>query len=268
MAKHVGARTRGQGSAHVLRRSAVFTPIPAIDIRSGRGVRLLPGGSFAGETVYADDPVEMARRWESLGAQRIHVVDLDGAREGVRTNRALISRLVQAVGIPVQVGGGIRALPTAREILDEGADRVIVGTAAVERLDEMQEWVNVLGAERVVIGVDVRDGFVATHAWERTSTSPLLPFCTALKGIGVERILVTDIARDGSLEGPNLDLVRELVKTAGMRVLSSGGVASVDDLLSLAAAGAEGAIIGKALYEGRFTLAEAAQALSSAEARG
>lgn len=233
-----------------------FTPIPAVDIRGGRCVRLLQG-SFDAETVYGEDPVAMARHWEAAGAQRLHVVDLDGARDGVRVNAEVIARLVRAVQVPVQVGGGVRSLQVAKDVLATGADRVILGTVAVERLGELRQWVSELGPERVVVGVDTRDGFVATRGWENATRLHVDAFCQALEQVGVTRVFVTDISRDGTLEGPNVELIGRLVRGRRLRVLGSGGVSSVDDLRALAAAGAEGAIVGKALYEGRFTLEEA-----------
>ncbi len=151
-----------------MRQAPVFTPIPAVDVRGGRCVRLVQG-DFARETRYADDPVEMARHWQEEGAQRLHVVDLDGARDGVRANASVIARIIASVSVPVQVGGGIRSLEAARELLDDGADRVIIGTAAAEAPGEINRWVDALGPERVVVGVDARDGNVATHGWLTTT---------------------------------------------------------------------------------------------------
>jgi phosphoribosylformimino-5-aminoimidazole carboxamide ribotide isomerase len=232
----------------------VFTPIPAVDIRGGRCVRLIQG-DFARETRYADDPAEMARLWQDQGASRLHVVDLDGAREGVRANAAVIARLLQAVRIPVQVGGGVRSLDTARALLDDGADRVVIGTRAAEDPESLGGWIGALGADRLVVGIDARDGMVATHGWQTVTDVPVLELCARMAGLGVRRIVYTDVSRDGVLSGPNVDTTRELATIVG--VIGSGGVATVDDLRALAEAGAEGAIIGTALYEGRLKLSEA-----------
>jgi phosphoribosylformimino-5-aminoimidazole carboxamide ribotide isomerase len=233
---------------------SAFQPIPAIDIREGRCVRLVQG-DYARERVYAEDPVEMARHWASQGAQRLHVVDLDGAREGLRANRRVVQRLLNAVNVPVQVGGGIRSLQTAQELLDDGAARVVVGTAAAERLDSLREWVDTLGAECLVVGVDARKGLVATHGWTETTQLQATDFCHTLADLGVVRILYTDISRDGTLEGPNVAALSALIASENrLRVLASGGVSRVEDLRALADAGAEGAIIGTALYDGRLTL--------------
>ena len=232
-----------------------FVPIPAVDIRKGRCVRLLQG-DVRHETVYGDDPVEVARRWEAEGAPRLHVVDLDGALEGDRRNGFVIAKLLRSVPIPVQVGGGIRTLQTAKQVLAEGADRVVIGTAAVERFDDLKQWVAELTPERLIVGVDTRDGRVATRGWMETTAIDAMPFCEALVAIGVRRILHTDIGRDGTLGGPDVAAVRAIARGGRLRVLASGGVATVEHLRELANAGAEGAIIGKALYDGRLRLAE------------
>jgi phosphoribosylformimino-5-aminoimidazole carboxamide ribotide isomerase len=235
------------------RQSAVFTPIPAVDIRGGRCVRLVQG-DFARERQYADDPADMARHWEAEGAQRLHVVDLDGARDGVRANAPVIAKLLHAVNIPVQVGGGVRTLETAQELLDEGADRVIVGTAAAEHPEALKVWLNTVG-ERLVVGVDARDGHIATRGWTTVVDLDAITFCARLAGLGVKRVIYTDIARDGVLGGPNVEVTHRIAELVA--VIGSGGVSSVAHLRALAKAGAEGAIIGTALYEGRLQLKEA-----------
>jgi phosphoribosylformimino-5-aminoimidazole carboxamide ribotide isomerase len=232
----------------------VFTPIPAVDIRGGHCVRLVQG-DFSRETRYADDPAEMARHWEAQGARRLHVVDLDGARDGVRANASVIVKLLASVSIPVQVGGGIRSIGTAAELLDQGADRVVVGTRAAEDPTVMAEWVETLGAERLVVGVDARNGHVATHGWLKAMDDDVLTFGDRLVTCGVRRVVYTDVARDGLLGGPNVEMTRALAKI--LRVIGSGGVATVEHLRALAEAGAEGAIVGTALYEGTLTLNEA-----------
>jgi phosphoribosylformimino-5-aminoimidazole carboxamide ribotide isomerase len=217
-------------------------------------VRLVEG-DFARETRYADDPAEMARDWQAEGAQRLHVVDLDGARDGVRANAAVIRRVLAAVQIPVQVGGGIRSSSTVQTLLDEGAARVVVGTVAAEQPDELAEWVTTFGSDSIIVAVDARGGRVATHGWMSVTDLDFLTFCQRLKDCGVDRVLYTDVARDGRLAGPDVDGTRAI---AGLlKVIGSGGVSTVEHLRALAAAGAEGAIIGTALYEGRLKLSEA-----------
>jgi phosphoribosylformimino-5-aminoimidazole carboxamide ribotide isomerase len=232
----------------------VFTPIPAVDIRGGRCVRLVQG-DFARETRYADDPAEMARHWQDQGASRLHVVDLDGARDGVRANAEVVARLLRGVSIPVQVGGGIRSLDTARTLVEQGADRVVVGTHAAEEPEALAEWALTLGAERLVVGVDARDGRVATHGWRSVTELTVVELCARLASLGARRVVYTDVGRDGVLAGPNVETTRELAQMIG--VIGSGGVATVEDLRALAEAGAEGAIIGTALYEGRLQLRDA-----------
>lgn len=212
-------------------------------------------GDFGRETRYADDPAAMARHWQDEGAQRLHVVDLDGARDGVRANAQVIARLLRSVSVPVQVGGGIRSLEAARALLEGGADRVIVGTRAAEEPQVLAEWLSTLGGERVVVGVDARDGRVATHGWQTATDLSVLDFCQHIADLGVQRVVYTDVGRDGLLGGPNLELTRDVAKHVS--VIGSGGVASVAHLRALAEAGAEGAIIGTALYEGRLQLRDA-----------
>jgi phosphoribosylformimino-5-aminoimidazole carboxamide ribotide isomerase len=233
---------------------AAFQPIPAVDIRGGHCVRLVEG-DFTRETRYADDPVEMARHWAAQGAQRLHVVDLDGARDGVSANADVIRRLLSAVTIPVQVGGGVRSVGTAQALLDDGADRVVIGTAAAEHPETLGEWVEMLGAERLVVGVDARQGYVATRGWRRATELQTLTFCQSLARAGVRRVLYTDVGRDGRLNGPDVEGTRAIARVLG--VIGSGGVATVEDLRALAQAGAEAAIVGTALYEGRLALSDA-----------
>ena len=211
-------------------------------------------GDFSRETRYADDPAEMARHWEAQGAQRLHVVDLDGARDGIRANAAVISRLLHGVNIPVQVGGGIRSLDTARELLEDGADRVIIGTAAAENPETLTRWSEELG-DHLVVGVDARDGKVATRGWLTVTNLDVVSLCEKLAQQGVQRVVYTDVGRDGLLTGPNVDTTREVAKL--LKVIGSGGVSTIEHLRALAEAGAEGAIIGTALYEGRLKLDEA-----------
>src|SRR5205823_9491145 len=210
---------------------------------------------FARETRYGDDPAAMARHWEAEGGQRLHVVDLDGARDGVRAKPSAIERLLACVRIPIQVGGGIRSLDTARELLDHGADRVVVGTAAAERPEVLAQWVRQLGADRLVVGVDARDGRVATRGWLNLTDVDVITFCRALAECGVQRVVYTDVGRDGILGGPDVETTREVARV--IAVIASGGVASVEHLRALANAKAEGAIIGTALYQERLKLKDA-----------
>lgn len=233
-----------------------FTPIPAVDIRDGRCVRLLQG-DFNQETIYADDPVEMARRWEAEGAARLHVVDLDGARDGIRTNAGVIARLVAAVDIPVQVGGGIRTLQIAKDLIDSGVGRVVLGTVALEQTQSVGQWVAELSAERVIVAVETRAGKLTGHGWMSESPYSVSGYCEALRQQGVQRVLYTDVDRDGTLQGPDVEGVRALVEEMGFQVIGSGGVGTLEHVRQLAEAGAEAAVIGKALYDGRIRLRDA-----------
>ncbi len=232
---------------------------PAVDIKAGRCVRLIQGNQDQ-ETVYGQDPGEMARKWESQGAQWVHVVDLDGAFSGVPRNREVIAAMVAQLSVPVQLGGGIRDLETARSYLEIGIRRVIVGTRALQDHNFVREMIAEFGAERVVVGIDARDGMVAVKGWVDISTIPALEMAMDMKALGVQRLVYTDISRDGLLQGPNLKSTQELAGS-GLAIIASGGVANLSDIEKLAQIpGVEGVIVGKALYEGRFNLVDALRA--------
>ena len=233
--------------------------IPAIDLRGGRCVRLHQG-DFAQETVFSDDPVAMARQWQQQGGPRLHLVDLDGAATGEPAHLDVISAIVAALDIPVQVGGGIRAAGTARAWLEAGVDRVVIGTAAVRNPEMVQEVCRAHGSGRVVVAVDARDGIVAVQGWQEASEVSALELAHRMAALGVSRLLYTDIARDGTLSGPDLDTNARLVRETGMTVLASGGVSSVEDIRRLAPTGVEGVIVGRALYTGAVALPEAIEA--------
>lgn len=239
---------------------AILEILPAIDIRGGKCVRLLQG-DFARETVYGEDPVEMARRWQAEGATRLHVVDLDGAREGRPQILPILERICAALGIPVQVGGGIRSLESARQALDAGVARVILGTAAALDAGLAGQVFAALG-EQAVLGLDARDGIVAIHGWREVTGEPAGDFALRMKALGARRIIYTDISRDGMLEGVNAAACADLAALTGLPVIASGGVSTVADIRRLRALpGIEGAIIGKALYTGALSLADALQAI-------
>jgi phosphoribosylformimino-5-aminoimidazole carboxamide ribotide isomerase len=239
--------------------------IPAIEIRGGRCVRL-EQGDYDRETVFGDDPPATARQWESQGATRLHVVDLDGAREGHPVNAEVIREVIHAVNIAVQVGGGVRDVSVIDAYLKAGADRVALGTAAVKDQTTLVNAVS-LFRDLVLVGVDARDGLVATEGWLDQSEVRALDLVQQLSELGVSRIFYTDIGRDGLLEGPNFNAINEVVEHASglpspMAVIASGGVTSVDHLKRLALIGVEGAIVGKALYTGDLQLTEALAAVS------
>jgi phosphoribosylformimino-5-aminoimidazole carboxamide ribotide isomerase len=227
--------------------------VPAIDLRGGRCVRLRQG-DFAQETLYDDDPVAVARRWQAAGARRLHVVDLDGAKAGYPAQVDIVRVIVAALEIPVQVGGGVREAQHARQLTQAGVARVVLGTAAIERPALVGELLTEFGAERVLVGVDARDGLVATRGWTATTATTAAELIADMRGRGVRKVVYTDIARDGMLSQPNYAALRE-VAGLGVEITASGGVASVEQLRTLAAIeGVTEAIVGKALYTGDVTL--------------
>lgn len=228
---------------------------PAIDLIEGKAVRLVHG-DFDRMTVYSDDPVQVARSFMEQGAQYLHVVDLDGAREGEPENDDLIARIIAESGLKVEVGGGIRDKETIEKYLNMGAYQVILGTAALENGDFLHDAVDTYG-EKIVVGVDIKDGFVAVKGWQEVSDMRLDTFLQDLSAIGVGRIICTDISRDGGMMGSNQDLYRALVEEYPVRITASGGVTTLDDIRALRLIGVEGAIIGKALYTGGIDLAAA-----------
>ncbi|MBI4614883.1 MAG: 1-(5-phosphoribosyl)-5-[(5-phosphoribosylamino)methylideneamino]imidazole-4-carboxamide isomerase [Planctomycetes bacterium] len=238
------------------------TIYPAIDIRGGRCVRLVEG-DFARETAYQRSPTEQARAWEAEGASWVHVVDLDGAREGKPGNRDLILKIASAVRVPVQVGGGIRDFETAKVYLESGVRRVVLGTLAAKKPEEARDLARAF-PERVVLGLDLKGSRVATEGWTKTSLVDPEEILASFRGSGFAAAIVTDIGRDGKLLGPSLGLYRRLVPASPLALIASGGVSSVADVESLAAAGVAGIVVGKALYEGRIRLADAIHAAGNA----
>lgn len=238
--------------------------IPAIDIMDGRCVRLVQG-DFDRATVYSDDPVEMARRWAGEGAARLHLVDLKGSRLGEPQETETIERIARAVDIPVQLGGGIRDLRTARRMLDTGVDRVIIGTSAALNPEAAGEVFLELG-ESVALAVDARDGYVAVKGWEETTRETAVEFARRMQGFGAPRVIYTDISRDGMLQGANVAAMERMARALDIPVIASGGVSTLQDireLKSLVDAGIEGAILGKALYTGDLSLADALAAATA-----
>ena len=236
--------------------------LPAIDIRDGRAVRL-EKGDFDRETVYADDPLEAARSFVEAGAKSLHVVDLDGARSGRPVNLEHLRRITSELHVPVQYGGGLRSFVAAREALAAGAERVVLGTAAYSDMEFLDSVVETWGV-RVVVAIDVRGGHVSVSGWEKTTQMPPEDVIERMQGRGVKQFVYTNVDRDGMLEGPDLDEVREVAGVIRGRFIYSGGISSVDDLLALKAlrlVNLAGVISGKALYEGRFTVAEGVEAL-------
>jgi phosphoribosylformimino-5-aminoimidazole carboxamide ribotide isomerase len=228
---------------------------PAIDLQGGRCVRLTQG-DFARAQEFSDDPAAVARRWQSEGARWLHVVDLDGARAGAPQNLEAMRRIRQAITIPMQVGGGLRSLESVAALFDLGIQRAILGTAALKDRGFLRACLARWG-ERIAVGLDARDGLIATDGWLETSATPALALAQELAAAGVARFIYTDIARDGTLSGPNLKSLAQLQQAIDRPIIASGGVASLADLHALARLGVEGAIVGRALYTGEVKLPEA-----------
>lgn len=233
--------------------------IPAIDLRDGRCVRLVQG-DYDREIVFSDDPVAMARSWAEQGALRLHVVDLDGAREGRPVNDEPVRRIIEAVDLPVQIAGGVRDHDAIDAWLAAGADRVVLGTAAVRDTEFAAEAARRHG-ERIVVSIDARDGVVATEGWTEGTSEQAEALLLRLAALGVRRFVSTDIARDGTGTSPNFEAVATMVAASEAPIIAAGGVAEVAHLVRLAELGVEGAIVGLALSDGRLDLREALAAV-------
>jgi phosphoribosylformimino-5-aminoimidazole carboxamide ribotide isomerase len=229
--------------------------LPAIDIKDGRCVRLFQG-DYAQVTTYDDDPVQVALRWQDAGAKWLHLVDLDGAAEGYPVNADLIKRIRNATSLHIEVGGGMRTLDHIDRLLGLDIDRVVLGTIAITNRTLLQKAVSKWG-ERIVVGLDARDGWIAISGWRELSRVKAVTLAQELVERGVQRFIYTDIARDGALSGPNLDALAELQRTVSCSLIASGGVSSTADLLALSRTQVEGAIVGKAIYSGAIDLATA-----------
>jgi phosphoribosylformimino-5-aminoimidazole carboxamide ribotide isomerase len=236
--------------------------IPCIDIRAGKCVRLLQGQADQ-QTVYGDDPVAIAQRWAEAGAPLLHTVDLDGAFAGQMHNFGVIQAIVRAIPIPVQLGGGLRDLDAISRALDAGVHRVVLGTSALEHWDILVT-ATARFPEQICVGIDSRNGHVATRGWQTVSQVGTIPFAQRVATTGVAAIIYTDIARDGMLQGPNIDGITALAQQVQVPIIASGGVSQLVDLRQLAMLeplGVCGVLVGKALYEGRFTYQQACAAV-------
>lgn len=228
---------------------------PAIDLFEGKAVRLLRG-DYAQMTVYSEHPEEIALDFAAQGASRIHLVDLEGAKSGETPNFDTVLRIKKTSGLFCEIGGGVRNMEVIARYLDAGIDRVILGTAAVTQPGFVAEAAAKYG-EKIAVGVDVKDGYVAVKGWTEKSEEEAFAFCRRMNDIGVRTLICTDISRDGAMQGTNLNLYRELSQSLGMQIIASGGVSSMDDVRALAAMDIHGAIIGKAYYTGAIQLREA-----------
>lgn len=231
---------------------------PAIDMKNGQCVRLKQG-VFEDTTVYSNDPSEVAKEFEKTGAKFLHLVDLDGALLGVGANDSALEKILASIRIPVEIGGGIRTMQDIEHRLSMGVSRVILGTKAVESPAFVKEAITKFGADKIIIGIDAKDGMVAIKGWETVSSIDAVSLALSMKELGVKTIIYTDIAKDGMLCGPNFVQTARLVETTGMDIVASGGVSCMKDLEQLEKIGVEGAILGKAIYEKRVDLAEAAK---------
>ena len=238
--------------------------IPAIDLQQGKCVRLSQGRKEAA-TVYDGDPIKVAKDFELAGARMLHIVDLDAAfSDRASPNRRLLREIIGAIEIPVQFGGGLRNSDDVKEVIELGVTRVVIGTLAVESPETLKELVRIFGGDRVVVGIDAKDGEVMVRGWEQEGKIRAVELAHVVAKAGVERIIYTDVARDGMLTGLNIEQTLLLARESGLKVTASGGVSSLDDikrLNELSAFGVDSVIVGKALYEGRFTLREAFQAV-------
>jgi phosphoribosylformimino-5-aminoimidazole carboxamide ribotide isomerase len=227
---------------------------PAIDLKDGKCIRLVQGEPGT-EKIYSDDPTKMAILWRGENAKTLHVVDLDGAFDGAMKNLPCIEKMVQAIDIPVQVGGGIRTFEQVKELFSIGVARVVIGTAAIENPDLVYRCVKEFGPTKIAVGIDARDGIVMTKGWKESSGIGAVQLALAMKKLGVKRIVYTDIARDGMMEGPNIESTKDIAVQSGLRVTASGGISGYQDLIQLQEIekyGVDSVIVGKALYENKF----------------
>ena len=236
---------------------------PAIDLKEGNAVRLLQG-RMEDSTVYSANPVDLAKEFESQGAEYLHIVDLNGAFTGKPVNDEIIRQIVGSVSVKIQVGGGIRTMERITELLELGVERVILGTIAVKKPDLVAEAVQRYG-KRVIVGIDAKDGLVAVQGWAETTEMRAIDLGKAMKVMGVQSVVFTDIARDGMLQGPNIESTVQMARETDLSIIASGGISTLADLRNLQAealkgVSIEGAITGKALYSGAFTLTEALEA--------
>jgi phosphoribosylformimino-5-aminoimidazole carboxamide ribotide isomerase len=229
--------------------------IPAVDIKDGKCVRLYQG-DYRQETVFSEDPVSVALNWQAQGAGRLHLVDLDGAASGEPRNIAVVEAIVKQVSLPVQLGGGIRDEATVAKLLAIGINRVILGTAAVENSELVERLCQKYGGA-IVVGIDARDGRVATHGWKKGTEVVALALGRRMAATGVSRFIYTDIKRDGTLTEPGFEAIAEMVKVVNLPIIAAGGISALSHLRKLKELGVEGAIVGKALYTGDISLREA-----------
>ena len=241
--------------------------IPAIDIRDGKCVGLYQG-DYGRETTYSDDPAEVAVHWVGLGASALHVVDLDGAKDGSPANIDVTEKIASAVTVPIQFGGGVRTVEVAEHVLSRGVSRVIVGTSAVERPEAMAAMLEQLGPGRLVVSVDARRGYVAVRGWTKGAGVRASDLVDRMAEVGVQRFLYTDIQRVGTVTEPNFKTIGGLAARPETRLIAAGGISSVQHLVRLAELGVEAAVVGTALYTGDIDLKEALEAFNQDQIPG
>lgn len=232
--------------------------IPAIDLRGGKVVRLFQG-KFDREKVYSNDPVKVAKHWAKQGAKFLHIVDLEGASSGSLKNLEVLKKIITQVCVPFEFGGGVRSMETISELLNLGVQRVVLGTRAANDAQFLKKAFKKFG-EKIIVSIDAKGAKVLTQGWSSSASKTVLDFAKELKEVGFRQIIYTDISKDGALVGPNILGIKELIRKTGLDVIASGGVADLKDLIklkSLQKKGVSGVIVGKALYEGKFTLVEA-----------
>lgn len=233
--------------------------IPAIDLIDGNCVRLTKG-EYDTKKVYSDDPLDMAQRFEESGFQRLHLVDLDGAKVGKVVNLSVLQRICSNTSLKVDFGGGIKSDEDLQKALNAGADQVTIGSLAVKAPEKVKEWITEYGAERIILGADVKERMIAVSGWLETSNLDLFDFIDSYYELGIRHVLCTDISKDGMLQGPAFDLYIEIMeKYSDLQLIASGGVSGIEDVKQLKANGIPSVVIGKAIYEGRIDLSELAQ---------
>lgn len=231
---------------------------PAIDLHNGCAVRLYKG-DYNEVTVYSESPLEVAREFERKGAKFIHLVDLQGAKDGTTPHKDIVSAIANETNLFVEIGGGIRSMETIEEYISCGVDRVILGTAAVEN-EELLKTATEKYGEKIAVGIDIKDGFVAVKGWLEKSQYTGFEFCEKMQGLGVKTVICTDVSKDGAMQGTNRQLYKELSEKFSINIVASGGVSSIDDIKALRKLNLYGAIIGKAYYIGAIDLSEALEA--------
>ena len=234
--------------------------IPAIDIRDGNCVRLYKG-DYSKETIFSNNPFEVANRWQSEGATKIHIVDLDGAKNGQRSNHAIIDDIASKSNVKIQVGGGIRTLLAAKEYFALGVDRLILGTSAVDDPTLVNDILDYQGADSLIISIDAKDGLVALDGWTRVTEIPALDLIKNMVNLGVKRFMYTDINRDGTLTEPNYEAISTLINATEINMIAAGGVSTIEALLRLNDIGAESVIVGRSIYTGDLDFKEALKIL-------